>query len=327
MNFSSIKSYVNYQTKYLYNEEAGGYELDDSGEEIKTLCTTGEGFITIGRKNVFEGNFLGNNCSIRNLYINISEESSYTNAEIGLFGMIQNDKIENLSVTGKIIAISRYIGGIAGYANNHDIAVIVKNCNSDVDIICTGNGYVAGIVGCMYGTMENCTNTGKIEIESKTEYMYAGGIAGIAAKSFSESDAAEKISGCINKGEIKIINIGKYPGGDLAVGGIVGYNNGTTIENSINYANIYGKCEENKVSIGGISGYNDTFTGYTATVNNCENKGDLTGISSKKNVYMGGIVGYAESGSIAEDNVNSGRLDATAEQGTVYKNDIVGIVQ
>lgn len=323
LDFNSIKSYANYQSKYIYNAEKDGYELNDSGEEIKNLCTTGEGFITIARKTTFEGNIFGNNCSIKNLYINIQPESSNTSGKIGLFGMIENNKIEDLSVTGKIIATNQYIGGIVGYGNNAENSIIIKNCNSDVNIICSADGYIiGGIAGCMYGRIEKCTNTGKIEVNSQKETtINAGGVVGFISKSFTDDDALDIISECSNIGEVKATTKGNNSWADLCVGGIAGYNNGTTIEKSMNYASIYGKCEENNSCVGGITGYNDE---YTAKVNNCENKGDVTGSSNQKDAYIGGIVGYAEKGSIAEENVNSGKLDATAEKGTAYKEEFVG---
>lgn len=325
LDFNSIKSYVNYQSKYAYNSGKDGYELNDGGEEIKKLCTTVEGFITIARKTTFEGNIFGNNCSIKNLYINIQAESSNTDGNIGLFGMIANNKIEDLSVTGNIIAINDYIGGIVGYGNNDEISIIIKNCNSDVNIICSADGYIiGGIAGCMYGRIEKCTNTGEIEVNSQTENatINAGGIAGFIAK--AENGDSDIISECSNSGEIKATNKGNNTWSDLAIGGIVGYNNGTIIEKSVNYANIYGKCEENNSNVGGITGYNDTFDEEIAKVNNCKNKGNVTGISNQKNAYVGGIVGYSEKGSIVDENINSGKLEATAEKGTAYKEEFVG---
>ena len=166
LDFKSNKSYVNPQSKYVYNAEKDGYEPDESGKAIKELCTTEEGFITIGRQGYekrFEGNVLGNNCAIRNLYINIQPESSNASKDIGVFGLIQNNTIKDLSVTGQITASNEYVGGIVGYGNND--ATSILNCNSSVNIVAKSDGYIGGIVGCLYGKIENCTNTGEINVE------------------------------------------------------------------------------------------------------------------------------------------------------------------
>ena len=85
----------------------------NSVEELKTILTTGEGFVPIGIKvetGRFMGTFEGNNKEIRNLYI-------YTQEEAGLFGQLYEAKIYNLGVTGNVTSTNNYAGGIAARGN------------------------------------------------------------------------------------------------------------------------------------------------------------------------------------------------------------------
>lgn len=324
LDFNSVKSYADANSKYLYNSNKCGYEKNESGTGIKTLCTTGEGFITIGRNTdkAFSGTFDGNNCTIKNLYINIENISIGKGNAIGLFGMIEDNKIKNLSVTGKIsTAAVEYVGGIVGYANNRDTSITIENCKSAVNISHNGDGYIGGIAGCMYGSIKKCTNIGNIEskTDSENSSSYVGGIAGILA-----GEEGEALSNCINKGDVYGIAKGNSIYADVNTGGIVGYNNGSVIDNCINYANVYGKCDINSANVGGITGYNDSWTNYTATVKKCQNNGSIKGESNKKDAHIGGISGYSEKTSIVEESINYGKLEGIASNGTVYKDNIVG---
>ena len=334
LDFNSIKSYVDANSKYLYNSNKCGYEENESGTEIKTLCTTGEGFITIGREadKAFSGIFDGNNCKIKNLYINIENIPTGKDYNIGLFGMIENNEIKNLSVTGKITTAAPVgdVGGIVGYANNNNTSVTIENCSSAVNISShnTSGGDVGGIVGCTFGSIKKCTNIGNIEIEADLENggSYIGGIAGIASP-FYGLEEEEGLSNCINKGDIYSYAKGNTGLVDVDAGGIVGYNNGIVIDNCINYANVYGKCDINSANVGGITGYNDSYDGHIATVKKCQNNGSIKGESNKKDVYIGGISGYSEKTSLVEESINYGKLEGIASNGTVYKDNIVGKIE
>ena len=144
LDFNSTKSYVNAEEKYAYSSESGGYVKDANGEAIKTLCTSGEGFIPIGTTNnydSFEGFFNGNDCSIKNLYINTENGPENTRRYIGLFGRISDSTIENLTLTGQItVKNADYVGGIVGYGNYtySDVeSCSIKNCYNKVNITCS----------------------------------------------------------------------------------------------------------------------------------------------------------------------------------------------
>ena len=332
LDFNSTKSYVNAEEKYVYSSESGGYVKDANGEAIKTLCTSGEGFIPIGictENYGFEGIFNGNDCSIKNLYIN--RETAPENMEdyIGLFGYITDSTIENLTLTGQITAKNmQYIGRFVGSGDNWDDGVI-KNCHNKVNINCLQvSGYIGGIAGNLYGSIENCTNEGNITFEESAG-VSAGGIAGHC---LGGSGIDGIIRNCTNNGDIMF----QRPYEDMSdfaetyIAGICGYNNGAMIQECINNGGIDTEFSKN-LYLGGISGYNDSWSSTSdkgiATIKDSTNNGKVIGISTEKNVYIGGISGYSEELSIVENSTNNGTIEGQAPKGTPYQNDSVGYVE
>ena len=119
-------------------------------------------------------------------------------------------------------------------------------------------------------------------------------------------------SGTINK--INIINA--HIKGKNYVAGIVGYNNGGTIENcDIMNSNI----EASNSYCGGIAGLS-----YSGTVKKCKNFSDIKGSGA-----IGGIVGCNEAGAIIEQTYNTGKIISNSsvlnEYGTYYYSRAGGI--
>lgn len=261
LDFNSVKSYADANSKYLYNSNKCGYEKNESGTGIKTLCTTGEGFITIGRNTdkAFSGTFDGNNCTIKNLYINIENTSIGKDNAIGLFGMIKNNEIKNLSVTGKIsTAAVEYVGGIAGFFEDEEGEAL-----------------------------SNCINKGDVYGIAKGNSMYedvdAGGIVGY--------NNGSVIDNCINYANV----YGKCDINSANVGGITGYNDSwtnctATVKKCQNNGSIKGESNKKDAHIGGISGYSEK----TSIVEESTNYGKLEGIASNGTVYKDNIVGKIE---------------------------------
>ncbi len=326
LDFYSDKSYVNKDTKYAYNSTKDGYEENSEGQAIKQLCTTGEGFISIGRADeYFEGFFEGNNCTIHNLYINIDRE--VTGGRVGLFGGIDNDsEIRNVSVNGQITVLDSsvtHVGGITGEAQcgGQSRAKII-NCNADVDIMCHADCVLGGIVGGAWGTIENCNHNGNIIVEAEKEYVYVGGIAGIIG-----SSVQDEVINCNNYGSIKVNTKGANSVWDTVIAGIAGYNNEANIQNCINEANIEVLATSGICVVGGITGYNDTASDKIVAVTGCLNKGNVKGTSEQSDCYVAGVSGYSEMLIEADDSTNEGTIEAIAENGTAYKDDIVAKVE
>ena len=146
LDFKSIFSYKDYTTT-IY----GDLNTDGKVEDIKTeLTKTDEGcigFTPIGNGSKydtsFQGSFDGKGNEIKKIYINTTSA--------GLFKVISNATIQNLTVTGEIMGTA-YAGGIAAGTLSSSNNTFI-NCVNYADV--TGSGAVGGIVRYRYGRCDN----------------------------------------------------------------------------------------------------------------------------------------------------------------------------
>lgn len=196
----------------------------------------------------------------------------------GIVGYIaENSIIESCKNEGEIIAKQNsedYIalGGIAGQITNN---TIIKNCHNSGSVFAVSKNATkgqinagGGIVGQCKGTIDNCSNSGKIISESCYKWNEAGGIIGKIATS---TTTGNEIKNCENKGDIIAQGNGTYMS---EVGGIVG--NCVPTNYSILYCynsgNVFGK-NTNYIYIGGIIGWYET--GGNFEMKNCYSKGNV----------------------------------------------------
>lgn len=165
--------------------------------------------------------------------------------------------------------------GLFGYAKNANISGIVLK-NSTISGV-----YAGGIVGYAEQTQASGVMVSECSI---TAIGYAGGVFGYAGTGSSPSDCS------VISTNVKV-GYDSNASGARAVGGIVGYANGSTISG--------GRVENGSVELEAnskLSGYAGGIVGYT----NYPVKGSLamTSISSYtkgSDNYSGGIVGYSTS--------------------------------
>lgn len=215
----------------------------------------------------------------------------------GIAGTTMNsviqDCINNGVVNGKV-----YVGGIVGWSYE---ASEIKNCINTSTVKCKetatinfyGTNYElcfgGGIVGraVQYSKIEGCRNEGKIIPNTEPirgTYVCLGGIAG-------EIDEGSNITKSKNKGEIsyRINNNG-------LIGGIVGYSvNQCMIEQCFNMGIIRGRYDTTRgvAAAGGIIGWNDG-----STIRNCYNMASVEGgeqiggIAGGTDAYNSSDIGY-----------------------------------
>ena len=286
LDFNSTKSYVDpLRTDY------GKYGYNG---ELKTLLTTGEGFIPIGigsdevGTNSFSGTFDGQNNQIINLYINQKHETA---SKIGLFsvnyGSIENLNLVNLSLT-RYEEQGSLTGGLVGQ-NRTDAKI--NNCNVSGKININGVGSGAGITGHNMGLIENCSNLANIKIESKGKELEGCGIGGIATPNEGS------IKRCFNKGNLDMILEGNLTKRTIiSVGGVVS-SAGIITEECYNLGNVNVEFNGNgeqilEVQVGGVSGNLEA----GEIISNCYNIGNVTANSNKEELFVGGIASKGISG-------------------------------
>lgn len=227
------------------------------------------GWQPIGKSysNPFQAYYNGNGYSVSGIFINRGEQSA-----TGLFGMLFNAAIENLTISNSIIKGDGAVGAVAGGSrgNGDDVPYvsIIKNCHVTGCEI-SGNVAVGGIMG-MVDTknrllIENCSTS------SSTKVSSAGyGVGGILGAGVYSSTVM--ISSCNNYANIY--------GGLVNTGGIAGGADTIMITSSFNYGEVGSSAAESR-AVGGILGGSGT-----AVLLDVHNTGSVKGYKG-----IGGILG------------------------------------
>ena len=220
--------------------------------------------------NNYQGTFDGNGKTISNLYINATSEFA------GFFGYLAGGNIKNITFdNAKVNSTGIYYTGIlAGYAGS----CIFENIKTLGNCSVEGKQITGGIAGIAVGNISNCENHAEVKgMES------LGGILGM----YYGSD--NSITSCANYGAVT----GTYS----QVGGMVGYFDSGTIQNSANYGDITGKDNVgNLIGEGVICNLNNVLgTGNVTATSDTERAGLLVGRISKSSSAASGILAYNNS--------------------------------
>ena len=347
LNFNSDNSYVD-----AFRTDYGKYGYNG---ELKTLLTSGEGFLSIGtientKEKCFKGTFDGNNHEIKNLYINKNANDGVK--RIGLFGtnigIIKNIKLVDININAECVSAS--IGGITGINYGR-----ISNCVSSGNLYLKGTGYLlcAGVAGAMRenGNIENCGNSANIICENNaTDGQAVGaGVVGSCNNNASSTDLTPYIKGCYNTGKVNARSeidvlaggittyitrcdvIDCYNSGeinatgnkDVRIGGIIsaGDNSQHTVKNLYNTGKIVynGTTTDEKASLGGIIGQN-----YNTNITNVVNLGEIDVINENTQIRIGGIAGGATFGDI-DNGYNLGKIIVDQETKNEKIGSLVGI--
>ena len=219
--------------------------------------------------NKYQGTFDGNGKTISNLYINA------TSAFAGFFGHLAGGNIKNITFdNAKVNSGNYYTGILAGYAGS----CIFENIKTLGNCSVEGEDITGGIAGIAVGNISNCENHAEVK-----GMISLGGILGI----YYGSD--NSITSCANYGAVT----GTY----RQVGGMVGYFDSGTIQNSANYGDITGKDNVgNLIGEGVICNLNNVLgTGNVTATSDTERAGLLVGRISKSSSAASGILAYNSS--------------------------------
>ena len=203
----------------------------------------------------FSGYFDGDNHTVT-----INNGFVTTGTYIGLFGYIESGQVVNLHAEGADVTISNGTSGVSKY-------------------------YGAVVGAADNATVQNCTNSINLSVPKATGGCY-GGVIG------SWDDTSSKFfSGCLNTGNITVVNNTTQNPGSFAVGGVCGHIRGSSskvVSRLYNTGNV-----EGGFNTGGVVGY----TLNALTIDRCYNTGS---------VYA--AMGYTGSSTINGDQVNGGGI-------------------
>ncbi len=240
-------------------------KIADDVEEIdmRSICHKADtekqvaelSWIPIGNSdnNMYRGTFDGNGKTIRNLYINAT--SDYT----GFFGCLGSGSIKNITFdNAKVMSTGINTGILAGF----EYYGIIENIKTLEKCSVEGNEKVGGIAGSSWGNISNCKNHAIVNGE-----FNVGGVVG-----FYNGSNNYSITSCANYGVVT--------GLENSIGGMVGYIQLGTIQNSANYGNITGTYY-----VGNLIGY-----AFQCNLNNVLGTGNVTATSDTKSAGL--LVGY-----------------------------------
>ena len=220
--------------------------------------------------NNYQGTFDGNGKTISNLYINATSEFA------GFFGYLAGGNIKNITFdNAKVNSTGYYYTGIlAGYAGS----CIFENIKTLGNCSVEGKDITGGIAGIAVGNISNC--------ENHAEVKGTGSLGGILGMYYGSDNS---ITSCANYGAVT----GTY----RQVGGMVGYFDSGTIQNSANYGDITGRDNVgNLIGEGVICNLNNVLgTGNVTATSDTERAGLLVGRISKSSSAASGILAYNSS--------------------------------
>ena len=276
----------------------------------------------------FSGTFDGNGHTIKGL-------SLRTDFTAGLFGVLENATVKNLTVEGKVTndfpaehaetkdEAGRYpgTGGLAAVVLG---GVTVEGCTGNVTV--TGPGNIGGLIGNIHNFSENpvrvidCVNNGTVN-------SLLGNAGGLVGRIFiSGAGDAVTVRGCANYADVTLTSEDR-----CRVGGIVGYirtlEGVITVEDCENTGKITGSNSGAKASnypyAGGIVGRNEAAQGATAAIRiiDCINKGAISSTQC-----AGGITAYMNRADVCTENASgiSGCLNAGSVDGYLCGAGILG---
>src|SRR5574344_137350 len=233
--------------------------------DLSTVCsaTLGTNWHSIGVKYPYTGTFDGDGHTVSNLYIKMTGTVDATvGGAGGLFHHVSGT-VKNVKIKDPYIYKDMAQGGpdaivLCSVLNEGGL---IDNCSVDGGTFYTVASTCSGMVCYNYGTIKNCTNN--------SDYSGMGEVqGGIVANNCSTG----VVSSCVNNANMRISS-----GGQQAIGGIAGYNNGT-VEYCINNGEIHNEF----YNIGGI--VNENY----GIVRNCLNTGNFR--YDKNAAYIGAIV-------------------------------------
>jgi hypothetical protein len=176
--------------------------------------------------NPYTGIFEGNGKKILNLVI----ESTRTYCA---FFSFNSGTVKNLTIeSGSISASHNGCTSLVGFNNGR-----VANCLNRADVYSSGT-FTAGLVGRNYGFILNSVNLGNVIYSGTSTEANVGGIT-------SDNRNNGVIISCYNGGSVTSTE------NKNNIGGIAGYNNGSTLINSYNYGNV----SSTGSNVGGLCGY------------------------------------------------------------------------
>lgn len=237
------------QEKNLLIPSFGGI-FEGNGHRIEEINITKAGSAMGLFRYVQEGG------SIRDLTVTGKVNPDGSKSQVGGIVGVNYGRLENCSFSG-LVTGDNEVGGIAGV---NAAGGTIRRCKSKATVI--GNHSTGGIAGNNYGVLNNCSNSGAINIYG-TEVTY--GLEDITVENLEDINSASNMAAHTDSGGIAGISSGKiyycantgtvgYYHVGYNTGGIVGRLSQGYLQNCTNSGHVMGRKD-----VGGIAGQMEPF--------------------------------------------------------------------
>ena len=197
--------------------------------------------IGIDYNHQYTGTFDGNGKTITGLTVTRSDQYAGLFGRIGTGGKVMNVTLENVQITSD--NSSGYVGGVAGWSygtiENCSVSGSVSGSGSDGSTGSTAGGVVGSQAG---GSITGCSSSATVKGMSNV-----GGIAG-------ETNSGASLTGCYATGDVSVEN---NTTNNANAGGVVGYNGGGTLTACYATGSVSGSGSgSGTIYTGGVTGNN-----------------------------------------------------------------------
>ena len=251
----------------------------------------------------YTGTFDGGNHTITGLAVTGSDNYA------GLFGYIdEGGTVKDVTLKDVKIATTNsdgYVGGVAG-----DSWGTIENCSVSGSV--SGTTFAGGVVGSQWGgSITGCNSSATVK-----GVIFAGGIAG-------ETNSGASLTGCYATGDVTVENDGTN---NSHAGGVVGYNGGGTLTACYATGSVTGSGS-GTIYVGGVTGSNNLGT-LTACYHAKRNingpngtTGGVTGRNYKDYMLGGGIISACYWGSNPDTGIGYNEGGSTTIETTKVTDD------
>ena len=256
-------SYTVYNADGLMNiaELVNGGKTDINITLGTNIDLTGKDWMPIGTSNLYSGTFDGGGHTITGLTFTTNDEYAGLFGWLNKAGTVKNVVMEGVQITSN--HMSGYIGGVVGLSWG-----TIENCSVSGSV--SGTIFVGGVVGAQVGgSITGCSSSATVKGTADV-----GGVAGT-------TNLGATMTACYATGNV---TVEIDPRKDIFGGGLLGFNGGSSLLACYAIGNVTSTGSgTGKVYIGGLVGYN-----YT----------DVTACYWKNNHEQG--IGYKKAGTVTE---------------------------
>lgn len=257
--------------------------------------------IGIDYNHQYTGTFNGGGHTITGLTVTGSNENAGLFGHVGTDGTVKNVVLEGVQITSD--NSSGYVGGVAG-----DSWGTIENCSVSGSV--SGTTFAGGVVGSQWGgSITGCNSSATVK-----GVIFAGGIAG-------ETNSGASLTGCYATGDVTVENDGTN---NSHAGGVVGYNGGGTLTACYATGSVTGSGS-GTIYVGGVTGSNNLgiLTACYHAKGTVSGPGGATGGVAGRNfkdsMFGGGIItacywgGNGQEQGIGEDQVGTGGTEKVTD--------------